>query len=73
MMPRVVAAMLSNAFSDVWDIDRVEAAHFSFNPASGRVMQKAGMTFEGTLRGMYKKDGKLIDGEMYSVLRRESQ
>ena len=36
-------------------LHRIYAHHFTRNPASGRVMQKAGMTYEGTLRQHIKK------------------
>ncbi|MCH7736978.1 MAG: GNAT family N-acetyltransferase [Chloroflexi bacterium] len=50
-------------------LDRVYAAHFSRNPASGRVMQKAGMLHEGFLKGHTEKWGKFEDLELYGVMR----
>lgn len=32
------------------NLHKISASHFGNNPASGRVMQKAGMTYEATLR-----------------------
>ena len=52
-------------------LNRVEAAHFSRNPASGRVMQKAGMQYEGRRREAVLKWDEYLDTEMYSILRRE--
>jgi len=40
---------------EVLGLRRVFAAHFARNPASGRVMQKAGMSYEGCLRQHVKK------------------
>ena len=52
-------------------LDRVYAAHFTRNPASGRVMQKAGMFHEGFLKGHTKKWGKLEDLELYGMTREQ--
>lgn len=54
-------------------LNRIFAQHFACNPASGRVMQKAGMTFEGVLRDCIQKDGVYHDTPMYSILRVEFQ
>jgi ribosomal-protein-alanine N-acetyltransferase len=54
---------------DVLKLNKVYAAHFDRNPASGRVLQKAGMTYEGTLRQHHKKWGEYVDILMYSKLR----
>ncbi len=52
-------------------LNRIEAHHLSRNPASGRVMQKLGMTWEGRMRDHVKKWGSFEDVEAYSILRRE--
>jgi RimJ/RimL family protein N-acetyltransferase len=52
-------------------LNRIFAHHFAENPASGRVMQKCGMSYEGTIRDCVQKDGRFIDTPMYSILRRE--
>jgi len=49
-------------------LHRIFASHFSRNPASGRVLQKAGMQHEGTQRGHFKKWGEYLDAELYAVL-----
>lgn len=49
-------------------LNRIHAAHFTRNPASGRVMQKIGMTHEGRLRQHYDKWGVLEDIEFYGIL-----
>jgi RimJ/RimL family protein N-acetyltransferase len=63
-------AMMRYGFRE-WPLNRIEAFHFSRNPASGRVMQKLGMKHEGTLREDTKKWGEHLDIEVYGVLRRE--
>ncbi len=52
-------------------LNRIFAHHFAENLASGRVMQKSGMTYEGTIRDCVQKDGRFIDTPIYSILRRE--
>lgn len=52
-------------------LHRIFAGHYARNPASGRVMQKAGMTFEGTLRHHVKKWGEFLDISFYGILRDE--
>ena len=63
-------AVLRYAFTEL-GLNRVHAYHFHHNPASGRVLQKIGMTHEGLLRQHVKKWGQFIDNELYSILRSE--
>lgn len=52
--------------------NRIDAAHAVKNPASGRVMQKCGLTFEGTFRQFFRSTaGELLDISYYSILREE--
>lgn len=52
--------------------DRISSAHDARNIASGRVMQKIGMTHEGTFRRYYyQKDGSIGDRECYAILKSE--
>jgi RimJ/RimL family protein N-acetyltransferase len=53
------------------DLNRIHARHFTRNPASGRVMQKMGMRYEGTLRQEILKNGEFLDTACYSILRSE--
>ncbi len=53
------------------DLVRIFAMHYGRNPASGRVLQKAGMTYEGTLRRHLKKWEEYVDLVCYGVLREE--
>ncbi len=52
-------------------IIRVEANVFSYNPASGRVLEKAGFEAEGLRRKAYRKGDQLIDATMYAWLAQE--
>jgi RimJ/RimL family protein N-acetyltransferase len=52
-------------------LNRINASHLTRNPASGRVMIKAGMTFEGILRQHVVKWGHPEDLAEYAILREE--
>lgn len=62
--------LLAYSFDEL-GINRVYAAHFAHNPASGRVMQKIGMTYEGTLRQHVLKNGRFVDVLYYGIVRSE--
>ena len=62
-----VRAMISFGFREM-DLNRIEAQCIAENTASARVMQKAGMTHEGTLRQRELVKGAYRDMEMYSIL-----
>lgn len=49
-------------------LHRVQARHFTRNPASGRVMQKLGMRLEGVHRGAYLRWGRFEDVAVYAIL-----
>lgn len=49
-------------------LHRVFARHFGSNPASGRVMQKVGMTYEGTQREHIFKVDRYEDIVLYGIL-----
>ena len=54
------------------DADTVFADHMSNNPASGRVMEKAGMKYEGVVRSrVIDKDNNRNDLVSYSILKDE--
>lgn len=52
-------------------LHRIFAGHFARNPASGRVLQKIGMLYEGTLRQHLKKWDEYLDIAHYGALRAE--
>jgi len=55
-------------FTDI-GAKRIEAVHDPRNPNSGKVMQKAGMQYEGTLRqSMLTNDGELVDAVYYAII-----
>jgi [ribosomal protein S5]-alanine N-acetyltransferase len=49
-------------------LQRIEAYHMPENLASGRVMIKAGMEYEGTLRKRIMAKGTLRDVRLYSII-----
>lgn len=51
------------------DIVRIFAEPYDFNAASCRVLEKAGFTYEGTLRQNAIKNGQLVDSKMYAIIR----
>ena len=63
-------AVLEYGFNQL-NLNRIFAHHVKRNPASGRVMQKIGMTHEGSLKQHVKKWGAFEDLEAYAILRSE--
>lgn len=53
-------------------LHRIFAQHFTRNPASGRVMAKAGMHFEGTLRQHFFRWDEPEDVAVWGMLRSEA-
>ena len=51
------------------DLNRIEAFYTPENCASGRVMEKAGMSFEGFLRQCRIVKQRTIDLKLYAILR----
>ena len=52
-------------------LNRIYSTHFRRNPASGRVMQKLGMTREGEMRQHVKRWDRYEDMVVYGILRSE--
>lgn len=63
-----VRAMTEFAFAH-FDLCRVYAGVFEWNPASMRVLEKVGYTLEGRLRRSVTKDGRTIDRMLYAIVR----
>lgn len=57
-------------FEDL-QLNRIAAGHFPYNPASGRVMQKANMRHEGVLRGALFHREQYKDEVRYAILRED--
>lgn len=73
---QAVKAVIAYGFDEL-KLNKIYATYLPRNPASGRVMEKAGMTYEGYLRQhVYKadalgKDGVYEDLKLYAILRDE--
>lgn len=70
LVPEAVRAMIAFGFEKM-DLNRVEARCVAENTASARVMEKAGMTYEGTLRQREFLKGAYRDMKLYAILRGE--
>lgn len=66
-MPEAGKAVVKYLFEEV-RFNRIAADHDKNNPKSGRVMQKIGMTYEGTLRQAGFCNQGVIDDVWYSIL-----
>jgi RimJ/RimL family protein N-acetyltransferase/ubiquinone/menaquinone biosynthesis C-methylase UbiE len=70
--PEAAAALLHYGFTEL-NLHRINSTHFSSNPASGRVMQKIGMTYEGCRREHTLKWGNYEDITLYGILKSDWQ
>lgn len=64
------AELIRYGFDDV-GLQRIYAGYYARNAASGRVMEKLGMKYEGTLRRHVCKWGEYLDVVCYGLLRDE--
>lgn len=69
-MPEAAKAVLDYLFEQV-GFNRIYAVHDSQNPQSGRVMEKIGMTYEGTMRQAGRNNRGLVDLKMYAILKED--
>ena len=60
-------AMLKYGFEDL-RLNRIFAHHMTSNPASGKVMEKIGMKYEGLLRQHVIKWDKFMDLKIYGII-----
>jgi ribosomal-protein-alanine N-acetyltransferase len=65
-----VLAVIDEVFRTT-EINRIEAHYVAEHSASGRVMEKAGMQYEGTFRDAKRMKTGLCDMKVYSILKRE--
>ena len=68
IMPEALRAVMDYLFDTV-ELGRVAACHDVNNPNSGRVMQKAGMRFEGIFRHAGVNNIGICDEAWYALLR----
>ena len=67
LMTEVLEAVLNYLLQDA-GFNRVSARFVTANPASGRVMSKAGMIYEGTFRQAVFHKGQVKDFSVYGIL-----
>lgn len=69
IMSEALEAVIDYLFREV-GFHRIQARHDVDNPASGQVMQKCGMHFEGLLKeASRQKEGRFSDLAMYGIVR----
>lgn len=68
IMTAAVRAMADHVLTE-FDLIRLEAPVFEWNPASMRVLEKCGFVREAVLRRSVVKDGAVIDCMLYSRVR----
>ncbi len=71
IMTRAVRLMVSYGFEKL-DLRRIFTSVFAHNPASARVLEKAGFQFEGTGRKAVIKNGIVRDELRYAILKTTS-
>ena len=71
-MTEVINVVVPYAF-ETFELHRLEACQFGWNPASGKVLEKAGFRLEGCLREAIYKDGEYTDRLIYGLLRAEAE
>lgn len=67
LMSEAVQAVVDFFFKEV-GFNRIYAYHAKENPASGRVLQKCGMTYEGTMRQACLSNNGIFDKVNYAIL-----
>jgi RimJ/RimL family protein N-acetyltransferase len=68
IMSEAVPAFTAYAFA-TFDLCRIYATVFEWNPSSGRILEKAGYKLEGRLRKSVTKNGRTIDQLLYACVR----
>jgi RimJ/RimL family protein N-acetyltransferase len=69
---KAARAVLSYAFEDL-GLNRVHASFLKRNPASGRVMEKIGMRYEGCMRQHTSRWEAFEDLVMYGIVKCEHE
>jgi len=67
-----VAGFTGYVFQCHPELRRLYALPFAWNPASARVLEKAGYTLEGRMRQSAVKDGQVVDQWLYAILRTDA-
>ncbi len=70
IMTEALNGVMGFLFDEV-GYNRIECRHDPRNPASGAVMRKCGMKFEGTLRQSDRNNQGICDASWYALLNSE--
>ncbi len=70
IITEAVSRLIRFSFEEM-NLNRIEAVHIVGNEASGRVMQKVGMVFEGVLRQKMFAKGKFWDVKQYAIVKED--
>ena len=70
IMTAALSAFTDYVFERHRELRRLYALPFAWNPASARVLEKAGYTLEGRMRESVIKDGEVVDQLLYAIVRR---
>ncbi len=70
IMTRAVQGMVEYGFATFPDVTRIFARPFSTNPASHRVLEKAGFTLEARLMDALYKNGAYMDELIFAIRKR---
>ncbi len=69
-MTEAAQRVIRFGFEDL-QLNKIYATHLAYNPASGKVMAKCGMKWEGKLKQHIKKENQFVDLVFYGVTREE--
>ena len=72
IMTGALRAVVDYAFA-TFDLNRLWAGAFDWNPASIRVLEKAGFVFEARLTKSAYKDGEFVDELIFAIVKQMSQ
>ncbi len=71
IMTRAVRALVKHAFHEM-KLQRIYAEPYATNPASARVLEKAGFVLEGILHASVFKNGQALDQDLYAIVSTEN-
>ncbi|WP_410880594.1 GNAT family N-acetyltransferase [Myroides sp. DW712] len=70
IMTEAIAAIIPFGFTK-FELNRIEAFIDPANISSRKLLEKVGLQAEGVLRDYFFEKGKFVDGELFSLLKRE--
>lgn len=70
IMSEALSSLVSFFFDEI-NVNRIMAFHDTGNPASGRVMEKCGMKYEGTLIQSARNQQGICDIAVYGLVKRD--